>query len=69
MNKFRYTKLGQKDFSDKEGAGELANMIKNYWKDRGKDVKVWVERTADSVLCLTYIIKSNLVKGLPKGKE
>ena len=58
-----------KDYSTQRGAEELAQKIKNYWKDRGKDVKVWPEAIADIVTAKYYKIKSNLVKGLPKGKE
>ena len=57
-----------KDYSTQHGAEELAQKIKNYWKDRGKDVKVWTERAGNNCLSIYYAIKSNLVKGLPKEK-
>ena len=56
------------DHLTKYGAEKLMETIISFWKDRGKEIKIWIEPFADRKVCAFNIfqIRSNLYKGLPR---
>lgn len=59
----------QKDWSEESNAKELAYRIKQYWKDKGKDISVWLESfhpRGNMSGNLFWNVRSNLINGLPK---
>ena len=56
------------DPSTQSGASKLIETIKQYWKDKGKEVKLWVEPfvAANVATYNMFQIRSNLRNGLPK---
>jgi hypothetical protein len=47
------------------GASHLADKIRNYWKQRGHKVRVWVADREQDRSQPIYGVRSNLVGGLP----
>ena len=58
----------QEDYCSKTGATNLALRIKQYWKDKGKDISLWIEpfHTIKTSNHIMFTIRSNLRNGLPK---
>jgi hypothetical protein len=59
-----------RNFITKAGAEDLAAIIREFWRERGFHVFVWVERvTARADLPegprTTYAVRSDMVNGLP----
>ena len=56
-----------------EGAGLLASDIREYWRNRGHRVKVWLEELIldpkDKESTGLFVIRSNLVNGRPAPTE
>ena len=52
----------------KTGAERLVETIKQFWKDKGKEVNVWAERFVDKKTYThgMFQVRSNMIGGLPK---
>jgi len=48
----------------REGADKLANVIRKFWLDRGKDIIIWVDKISEHKGAV-YSVRSNLINGLP----
>jgi len=50
------------------GAERLMEVISQYWKDKGKEIKLWMEPFTDARVYShsMFQIRSNLHRGLPK---
>jgi hypothetical protein len=58
----------QRDFCIERGARELAHKIEQAWHEAGHlGVRAWVEKepTTDRHGHAIYVVKSNLVRGMP----
>lgn len=57
-----------KNYSDSKGAQELANTIKDFWKQRGYNVKTKLvpSRHIKESSIFSYDVKTDMVNGLPK---
>lgn len=64
----QYEHVPEREYSDKEGAECLKEKIKGYWAERGHDVMVVVERREfhPRMRSAFYVLRSDLVDGLPK---
>lgn len=56
-------------YTDVSDARALANQIKDYWKQKGHNIKMVIEceehKNVDGELLNIYTVKSNMVNGLP----
>lgn len=61
----------QANYCDRKGAEELKGKIELYWALRGKPVQVWIEpRGYETALRgAHYVVRSNLVSGLPSPQQ
>ena len=71
---YNYDRLRQ------DGAQLLANAIMRYWRKHGETVRAWIEPINDSVVVARlnalakrpddelYVVRSDLVNGLPRKK-
>ena len=52
----------------KIGANKLVETIKQFWKDKGKEIKIWCEPFVDKQTYThnMFQVRSNLINGLPK---
>jgi hypothetical protein len=57
------------DAFTKAGAERLAEKVRDYWRKRGREVRVWVEPSGEYLNSLRtaqwYSVRSNLINGLP----
>lgn len=44
-----------------KGASKMANQIRSYWRTRGYNIDVWVEKVTRE----DFAVRSDLVDGLP----
>jgi len=59
------------EWCTREGAEALKARIASYWEDRGYPVQVWIEqRGFESALRgAHYVVRSNIVSGLPSPQR
>jgi len=51
-------------------AGQLARRIERYWRRRGRRVRVWLEpSTAIEHDGGAYVLRSDMIDGLPRARE
>jgi hypothetical protein len=57
------------DFLSETGALALKQKLESYWRERGYDVKVWVQEMGfhAAVRAVRYDVRSNLINGAPRG--
>ena len=56
------------DACSKRGAERIASVIREWWKERGHTINVWVAESkarADRVQEL-YVVRSDLIRGKPR---
>ena len=51
-----------------KGAFKLVETIKQFWEDRGKEIKIWCEPFVDSKVATfnMFQVRSDMINGLPK---
>ena len=64
----QYTAYDPEDPLTKTGAERLSAKIYQYWKDKGKEIKIWAEPFVDKRVSThnMFQIQSNLYRGLPR---
>lgn len=60
------------DLCSERGAKWLANQIEDYWAERGRGVKLWVEGTSERESNRRnggplYWVRSDMLNGVPQG--
>lgn len=69
VNRFGGMHCSGADFCSESGAKLLCDLLHMYWKKQGFDVKFQVEKASIINGAILYIVRSDLVNGLPKKDQ
>jgi hypothetical protein len=66
MVKPLHTRWSGEDWLSPSGAGQLVEFVREYWRSRGHDVRVWVESPKFKSRDAFVAVRSDMIDGLPR---